>query len=205
MLEKKLGLLGYECRVILNDVAGIPIAFLHGYAFTSDVWQEIGVLQRLEEEKIPFLALDMPYGLKSKCTPKTRKPETNVRILEEALQRVFGSKKSFLVGASLGGYIALRYSLKHPVRGMLLVAPAMSLEEELVHNYPKLTNPVYVIYGTRDEIVSLEEMKKLVNALPKAKLFLYDGARHPAYLDNPNDFRKHLLEAYRISQREKDI
>ena len=39
MLEKKIDLIGFECRAILNDATGLPIAFLHGYSFTSDVWR----------------------------------------------------------------------------------------------------------------------------------------------------------------------
>lgn len=199
MIESVINLLGYRSSVVFNDKSGIPIVFLHGYSFTNHVWKDVGILQMLEEEGIPFLALDMPYGLKSMCNPKTPLSEANVSFLREAIKHVYTSRKPFLVGASLGGYIALRYSAEYPVQGMLLVAPVRTLDTELVQGYPKLTIPINIVYGTNDDIVSLEEMKNLVNILPKAGLFLYKEARHPAYLYAPEDFKKHLLEGYQRS------
>lgn len=196
MSEKTIKLFGYECRIIFNTTPGLPITFLHGYSFTSDIWNEIEVFQLLTKNEIPFLAIDMPYGKRSKSTPKTRKSEENVSVLKEALYNVFGSDKTILVGASLGGYIALKYSMKNPVQGMLLVAPVRSLQEELVQGYRKLLAPVYIIYGTKDRVVSLKEMENLRDVLPNAELFIYEDSNHPAYLDNPYDFKKHLMEIY---------
>lgn len=60
MIEESYNVGKYRCRIIYNNVSGLPIVFLHGYSFTSDVWRDIGVLNRLEDEKIPFIAIDMP-------------------------------------------------------------------------------------------------------------------------------------------------
>jgi hypothetical protein len=43
-------------------------------------------------------------------------------------------------------------------------------------------------------------MKKLVDILPNAMLIVYENASHPAYLDNPSDFKNHLMELYRNIQ-----
>ncbi|MGA2681360.1 MAG: alpha/beta hydrolase [Candidatus Bathyarchaeia archaeon] len=172
------------------------MVFLPGLSFTADIWQRIGITDLLIEKHVPFLALDMPYGLKSSCQPKTRNPETNVQVVAEAVQSVFGSAVPVLVGASLGGYIALRYAAKFPVRGLLLIAPAHALMEDLVQSYSKFSLPVRIIWGSQDNIVSGEEMRTLAGKIPNAKLLVYKDASHPAYLSQPKLFKLDLLELY---------
>ena len=127
----------------------------------------------------------MPYGLRSKCQPKTRNPETNVSVAAEAVKSLFGSTVPVLVGASIGGHIALRYAASFPVKGLLLVAPARALTEDLLQSYKKFNFPVRIIWGSQDNIISGEEMRTLSDKLPNAKLLVYDGAAHSAYKDEP--------------------
>ncbi len=174
---------------------GLPVVFLHGHSFTSEIWNEIGVLTFLEEENIPFLALDMPYGIMSKCFPKVTNPDVNVKVVKDALHYVF-SDELVIVGASQGGYMALKYAVKHPIKGLLLIAPPRTKEESLMQTYNLLKIPVSIIYGTKDNLVSLEEMEELDDRLVNSKLIMYDNASHPAYLNNPENFRKNLIELY---------
>jgi pimeloyl-ACP methyl ester carboxylesterase len=197
MMEQVLKVNNFELRTISNKGFGIPIVFLHGYSFTSKVWQDINTLKALEEKKIPFLCLDMPYGRVSECKPKTRKEEANVALVNTALLNLFDSYEVILVGASLGGYMALEYSLKHPIKGLMLIGPAYSLQEKFVKNYHKLAIPTTLIYGTRDTFISLKEMKELTSILPDAALVVYENAGHPAYLDKPEEFKKNLLALYK--------
>jgi len=164
--------------------------------FTGDVWRNIGVLELLEEKRIPFIALDMPYGMKSNCSPKTTDPDVNVTVIRDAVHNVFGLAEPVIVGASLGGYISLKYIVRYSVKGLLLVAPVRSLEEDLTRSYRSLRIPVYIIYGSKDRIVPLGEMQELASKMPNAKLVIYEDAEHPAYLDHPDKFMKDLLELY---------
>ena len=196
MNEDKREIKGFTCRVISNSKEGTPIIFLHGFSFTSKVWERVNILRLLEEKGFPFLAIDMPYGLKSECRPKTRSPERSTDLIQDALSTFFQGKKPFIVGASLGGNIALRYSSKYPVSGMLLVAPVRGLTDDLVKSYENLQAPVHIIYGSKDRIVTQVEMERLKSSMLNSKLIIYDGANHPAYLDKPDAFKVHLLEAY---------
>jgi pimeloyl-ACP methyl ester carboxylesterase len=180
---------------------GVPIVFLHGLTFTSDVWQRIGVTELLMEKHVPFLALDMPYGSKSNCHPKTRNPEANVSVVAEAVKSVFGSATPVLVGASLGGNIALRYATKLPVKGLLLIAPANAFADDLVQSYGKFRFPVRIIWGSQDNIVSGEEMRDLADKVPNAKLLVYKDASHAAYLSQPELFKRNLLEFYATAEQ----
>jgi pimeloyl-ACP methyl ester carboxylesterase len=195
-LEKAFNVAGYKCPALYYTSSGIPIVFLHGLSYTSDIWQRISVTELLMKKRVPFFALDMPYGMKSRCQPKTRDPEKNISFVNEAVRTLFGSAVPVLVGASIGGNIALRYATKFPVRGLLLIAPARALEPDLVSFYSQFKFSTTIIWGSEDNIVPSEDMRTLVDTLPKAKLVVYDGANHSAYKDEPDRFKQELLELY---------
>jgi pimeloyl-ACP methyl ester carboxylesterase len=200
-MEKTLNFAGYKCQALYYNAPGVPVVFLHGLSFTIDVWQRIGITELLIEKHVPFLALDMPYGLKSNCQPKTRNPEVNVSVVAEAVKTVFGSAVPVLVGASIGGHIALKYATRLPVKGLLLIAPANALGKDLVQSYEKFRFPVRIIWGSQDNIISGEELRTLADKLPNAKLIIYKDAAHPAYLSEPQLFKRDLLEFYAIAEQ----
>ena len=200
-MDKTLNFAGYKCQALYYNGPGVPVVFLHGLSFTIDVWERVGITELLIEKHVPFLALDMPYGLKSNCQPKTRNPEANVSVVAEAVKTVFGSAVPVLVGASIGGNIALKYAASLPVKGLLLIAPANALGEDLVHSYGKFRFPIRIIWGSQDNIISGEEMRTLADKLPNAKLLVYKDASHPAYLSQPQLFKRDLLEFYAIAEQ----
>jgi pimeloyl-ACP methyl ester carboxylesterase len=191
----------HRCRAIYNLAAGVPVVFLHGFSFTSDVWERTDVTELLKEKRVPFLALDMPYGLKSECQPRTRDVEVNVAVVRGAVQNIFGAVAPVLVGASLGGHVALKYAVRFPVKGLLLMAPVRVLEETLTKVYSQFQFPVRIIFGSEDRISSLEELRLLADRLSNASLKVYEGAGHAAYLGYPDRFRRDLLELYAIAEQ----
>jgi pimeloyl-ACP methyl ester carboxylesterase len=197
MEEKTIDVAGYKCPALIHEAQGTPIVFLHGLSYTIEVWQRIGVIDLLVEKKVPFIALDMPYGLKSQCQPKNRDPQVNVNFAAEAVKSVFGDAVPIVVGASLGGYIALNYAAKHPVKGLLLVAPAYAFENmDLVWKYANFHFPVRIVWGSNDSVISSEELRTLADKLPNAKMLVYNGAAHSAYQDRPEWFKTDLLKLY---------
>lgn len=200
MIEKTLNISGYKCHAIINQTSGVPAVFFHGYSYNSSIWQRIGALNLLEEKNIPFLALDMPYGLKSECQPKTQNIDANLIIANKAIENFFRDSNAVLIGASLGGHIALRYAAQFPVKGLLLSAPARVFEDKaLSHTYKKFSFPIRIIWGTEDNIISGEEMRTLTDMLPSGKLIRYEGGGHSAYIKYPEEFRRDLLELYAAS------
>jgi pimeloyl-ACP methyl ester carboxylesterase len=195
-LEKLLEVADRKCHSISSIVSGVPIIFLHGFSYSSEIWQQIGVTDLLIQKRIPFLAIDMPYGVRSKCLPKTQSLRQNLNVVEQAIQTVFGSLLPILVGASIGANIALHYATNFPVKGLVLIAPGRALEPELLHLYSKFTFPTTIIWGSEDNIVAGETMRTLAQKLPKAKLIVYEGAGHSAYKDQPEHFKHDLLEFY---------
>jgi pimeloyl-ACP methyl ester carboxylesterase len=194
--EETLDVMGHKCRAVFSVASAVPVVFLHGFSYTSGVWQRIGVTELLTSKCLSFLALDMPYGLKSECRPKTHDTETNVNVAHEAIRSVFGNAVPMLVGASIGGHVALIYAARFPVKGLLLVAPSRALEKSLSHAYSELRFPVRIIWGSEDNIISGEDMRTLAGLLPNVKLVVYEGAGHSAYLAQPDRFKRNLLELY---------
>jgi pimeloyl-ACP methyl ester carboxylesterase len=114
---------------------------------------------------------------------------------------MFGTAVPVLVGASLGGYIALRYAAKYPVKGLLLVSLAHALAENLVESYGTFRFPVRIIWGSQDNVISGEEMRTLADKVPNAKLLVYKDASHSAYLSQPERFKRDLLEFYACAEQ----
>lgn len=201
MSEKTLKIASHKCRAIINHASGVPVVFLHGYSYTSAVWQRISATGLLKEKQVPFLALDMPYGPKSECQPHSRNVEVNVAVVNEAVHTIFGETTPVLVGASVGSHMALQYAARFPVKGLLLVGAVRVLEETLVQAYSRFKFPVRLIIGSEDRIASLEELRVLADKLPNPKLIVYEGDGHSAYLGSPDRFKRDLLELYALAEQ----
>lgn len=181
---------GVECSLAYNREGWGPIVLLHGYSFTWKVWEEVGLLRELESSNYSYIAPDMPYGRYSNCSKKSRDPEVSISIVESLVRSSGG--EPVLLGASLGGYIALKYAARHGARGLILVAPVGLGDPELKSLKGK-TMPTLIVYGSRDSIVSLEDMKLLESTITGSRLVVYEGAGHAAYLDSPGRFLRDVL------------
>ncbi len=192
--EPRVGEAGDGCRYVILRIDGRPLVLLHGYSFTHEVWEEIGLLKRLAEEEIPYLAPDMPYGAKTSCRTKSRAREDNINFLRGLYRQKFGDRVPIVLGASLGGYMALLYGMMYPVAGLILVAPVWSTRGDILGYYSEREIPILLIYGEKDDIVSIDEMWEFKEMVPTAELRVYEDARHPAYLDKPERFNEDVVE-----------
>jgi pimeloyl-ACP methyl ester carboxylesterase len=139
----------------------------------------------------------MPYGEKSLCKPKTRDIEKNVTFTYDAIEHLFGGPiPPVIVGASIGGNIALHFASRFPVKGLVLIGPARTLEEKLIQTYNNFKFPSTIIWGSEDRIIASEDMRTLTDKLPNSKLVIYQGAKHSAHRDEPERFKRDLLELY---------
>ncbi|MCL2643293.1 MAG: alpha/beta hydrolase [Candidatus Bathyarchaeota archaeon] len=196
-MEKKLNLNGYKCPILINKVPGIPIVFLHGLSYSIKIWQHIGITDLLDTKCIPYLAIDMPYGEKNLCKPKTRDIEKNVTLTYDAIEHLFGNPiPPVLVGANIGGNMILHFATRFPVKGLILISPPHALEKNLTPTYNNFKFPSTIIWGSEDTIIASEDMRTLTDKLPNSKLVIYQDAKHHAYKDKPEQFKHDLLELY---------
>lgn len=117
---------------------------------------------------------------------------------EEVLrQPEVGAGRLFYLGESLGGAIALRLALDFPPKGLVLQSTFTSVRDVAHHHYPliprtlvpdaypslglipRLTAPLLILHGERDEIVPLAQGQALFAAAPEPKrLHVFDGLGH---------------------------
>ena len=190
MINEKKQIAQFTCRVISGEGQGPALVFLHGLMFTGEIWHQIGLLSALEAKNIPFRVMDMPYGHHSDCDPRSSDMADSMTVVKKIVQ-----KGDILVGASIGGHVALNYAVDHPVRGLVLIAPVRSLSDALVKKYAASKIPALLIYGEDDTVVALDEMNALAGHLD-APLHIYENAGHPAYQDLPERFVKDVVSFY---------
>lgn len=192
MKEGFYGVGGVECRILWSpEGSRAPVLFLHGFSFTGSTWREIGVLDYLSERGNSWAAPDMPYGRRTDCTKHTRDIEFNVEAAREVVRRYLDGREPVVVGASLGGRVAVAYGSRYPVKGLLLLAPAIRPGTEEWKAARKIEAPTLIVAGTRDRIVPLNVLRTLASEMG-AKLIVYEDAGHAMYLESPERFMEDL-------------
>jgi pimeloyl-ACP methyl ester carboxylesterase len=74
-----------------------------------------------------------------------------------------GQSDILLVGSSFGGLMASIFTMDHEarVRRLILLAPAINLMEFTPYRERKLSMPVTLYHGRQDEVISIEEVRKV--------------------------------------------
>jgi pimeloyl-ACP methyl ester carboxylesterase len=148
---------------------GTTLVFLHGSGRDGSQW--IPILERLGED-YHCLALDL-LGFGDSERPKTH---YSIQLLVESLASYLDAlrlERVYLVGHSLGGWVAASYALQYPERvsGLILFSPlgvavpgesqSQGWERQLVSPFPVLVwalrslLPVAKLLGWKDKIEAL--------------------------------------------------
>jgi pimeloyl-ACP methyl ester carboxylesterase len=91
---------------------GEVIVLLHGYLETSEIWASFA--GKLAEE-FRIIAVDLPGHGKSDIFSETHSMELIAGIIDDLI-RSLDTKKFFLAGHSLGGYVTLAYAELFPAK-----------------------------------------------------------------------------------------
>jgi len=167
------------------------IILIHGWSFTSKNWEDIGVFQHLPGLGFNVYAIDYPGLGKSPASQKygiDRGKIANGPKLVKDFMAASGLEHAFLLGASMGGGIAILSALEFPasIDGIIAVAPAWIENEENRMN--TMEKPVLFIWGSEDKVVSPELGKIYSKAVKGSKLEIIKGGSHPVYLEKPEEF-----------------
>ena len=113
-----------ETRIsILTNGTGHPVLLLHGNPGGKDDFG--AVLDILAYQGCQCLAIDRPgHSNSEELIPEKPEPWLDVDAFAEIIEQKL-SNKAFVIGYSLGGFLALKLALKHPdkVAGIGLVSP----------------------------------------------------------------------------------
>jgi abhydrolase domain-containing protein 14 len=167
---------------------GSPVLLLHGQAFNSGTWKELGTLVLLADNGARALAIDLPgFGQSSavKADPDT--------FLAEIMP-VLGLDRPIVVAPSMSGRFLFPFMIGHPDRlaGVVLVAPVGI--ERFGQSLRNLDLPALIVWGDQDRVMPVAGANRLAACLAGSRTLILRGARHPCYLDRPAEFHAALLE-----------
>jgi abhydrolase domain-containing protein 14 len=171
-----------------GDFSTTPLLFLHGKAFQAETWQELGTLQAAIDAGFSVLALDLPGFGKSPGADIA--PEKVIKAVMQAAT----VENVILIGPSMGGKIALEFSLNNPenVAALVLIG-AVGVEEnrDLLHKLPARS---LIIWGENDQISDPGNGLLLNKEIAGSELVVFQGAKHPCYLEQPELWHTTLLQ-----------
>jgi abhydrolase domain-containing protein 14 len=174
---------GHVNYLTTGPVTGTPVLLLHGASFSSETWRDLGTLGVLAGSGKRVVAVDLPgYG-------GSERTDISTGTFLEKLIPALGIERPVVLAASMSGGFAYPLVEAHPemVRGLVAVAPAGTPEHAGVVGESGV--PLLVVWGTEDTIFPVDQ----ADLLPGKKLIL-EGARHPCYLDRPEEFHAALVE-----------
>jgi len=173
-----------------------PVLLLHGAAFDSGTWKQLGTLEVLAGAGFRAVAVDLPGFGGSKGA------RADPGHFLEALLPALGLERPVIVSPSMSGRFSFPYVLAHPdgVAGFVPVAPVGAVE--YATRLSGCAVPALVVWGERDSVFPIAQARPLADAFVDARVLVLPGARHPAYLDQPALFHRELLDfANRVTRR----
>jgi pimeloyl-ACP methyl ester carboxylesterase len=189
ILPAEMDFRGERLHLLTGGPEGAPaVLLLHGAAFSSATWQELGTLDLLAGHGLRVVAVDLPgYG-------KSAASDAPADSFLVELLPALGLSRPVIVVPSMSGAFAFPFLLAHPERvaGFVAVAPVGVTEWA-----PRLAGsrvPALIVWGTADKVFPVEQAKTLADAFQHATPLYLEGARHPAYLDATDAFHDALVE-----------
>lgn len=179
---------GHSINVLQSErLTSTPFLFLHGKAFDAETWLKLGTLQAVIDKGYSLVALDLPgYG---KSPEAAIVPETVIAGVINALH----IDSVILVGPSMGGKIAIEFTLNNPdkISGLVLIGAVGVTENQERLN--KLPEKSLILWGENDQIADPANATLLHKTIPGSDLIVFQGAKHPCYLEQPELWHKSLL------------
>ncbi|XP_045601933.1 putative protein-lysine deacylase ABHD14B [Procambarus clarkii] len=162
--------------------SGEVVVLLHGAAFQSKTWLDLNTINLLAAMGHHVIAIDLPGFGESKSVD----PSDPADYLHTFMSTKKVSKP-ILVSPSMSGRFSIPFIMKYPqdVGGYVPVAPVGT--NKIVDRAPELKIPTLIIYGEKDQKLGHTSRNDLLN-IPSSQHVEIPGARHPAYLDNPDLF-----------------
>ena len=186
--SQQLNCMGHPIHTLQGgpDV-GPLVLLLHGKMFKAATWQETGTLTKLADAGYRGVALDLPgFG---KSPAGDLEP---VEVIKAVISQA-APNGAILLGPSMGGRIALEFTLANQdlVNGLILVG-AVGVQENK-KRLKDISLPCLAIWGEKDSISPLANGHLLQQGIKDAELTVIQGASHPCYLDQPEEWHRILL------------
>lgn len=165
---------------------GLPVLLLHGGRFHSGTWQELGTLAALADAGFHAIAVDLPGSGASSRSDLD--PATFLAELVPAL----GLDRPVIVFPSMSGSYAGPFLTQHSEmsRGAIPIAPVHA--KDLIAG-ERVAVPALVVWGELDTTFPVDLAAPLAERFSPGSTLILEGARHPAYLDQPAEFHAAIV------------
>lgn len=176
----------------LHQPCRAEVVLLHGKAFNSHTWEQLGTLQLLSRRGYRAVALDLP-GFGNSAPSKEASTEAGrAELLRRVLQDL-EVKNVVLVSPSLSGRYALPFLIHghHQLHGFVPIAPT-STQNYTQKQFWAVKTPTLIVYGELDHVLAQESLRQLRH-LPNHSVVKLHNAGHACYLHKPQDFHLVLL------------
>ena len=162
------------------------IVLLHGMKFQAETWQKLGTMEFLASHGLRVVAVDMPgFGKSPECGKKP------IEILHAFLNAMALSQVT-LVGPSMGGKTSIEYAVDHGENLEALVLVGAVGVEENRSRLNRIQVPTLIVWGAEDAVSPVAMSEILVEELGETQRVIIDGAPHPCYLDQPEQWHDAL-------------
>lgn len=168
------------------------VLLLHGQAFTSKTWEDLGTLHILAEHGYRAVAIDLPgYGESLHAQPMSSEKGRTEYLLH--VMESLGTRQLVLISPSMSGLFSLPLLMQRPdrLKGFVPIAP-VGTKSFKTQQYQQIQVPTLVVYGTLDTNLGSQSLESL-RMLPNHTLSPLEGAGHACYLDHPEEFHSALL------------
>jgi len=168
--------------------SGHVVLFLHGGRFEANTWKDLGTLETVAKRGYRVIAVDLPgHGGSGESSAEP------MDFMDALLQQL-EVEPPVLVLPSASGRYGLGFAALHSDRlaGLVPIAPVGV--QRFAEILPNARIPALVLWGSDDQVFPVEGAVELAGLLPDATVHVFEGARHPAYLDKPDEFHEVLLD-----------
>ncbi|WP_188681700.1 alpha/beta fold hydrolase [Thermogymnomonas acidicola] len=175
------------------------VVLLHGYSFNSAIWDGSGVFSALNSVGLGAVAPDYPGFGESEEIQEFKVERGDLKAsgaFIEEFSDALGLERYHLLGASMGGGMALLTALMHPHEVLSVVAAAPAWVKDREREMERIQCPVLLIWGSADSVVPLQDGVAYSRRIKGCKLEVIQGAGHPSYLDAPERFAEVLKGFY---------
>uniref|UniRef100_H3DB37 Protein ABHD14A n=2 Tax=Tetraodon nigroviridis TaxID=99883 RepID=H3DB37_TETNG len=157
----------------------LQVVLLHGQAFTSKTWEELGTMA--------LLAANGPDS-------ESLKTDQNRVDLLSRFMESLGVRSAVLVSPSMSGHYSIPFLMKNnaQLRGFVPIAP-VGTRNYTPQQYQNIQTPTLIVFGALDTNLGAQSHKNLIQ-LPHHFVLKMEGARHACYMEKTREFHKGLIE-----------
>ena len=193
LLENAMNTFYREARPKTFSKENLSVLFLHDSGFSSATWINIGTFQILAEAGYRIVAVDLPgQGNSSDVNIPYSRDDRYAYM--DSLLAALNLHLPVVVAPSKAGQYAIPMLMSYPVvlGGLVVIAPSET-SHYFITDYEKLTVPLLVMFGEKDDPILIESSLDNLFHAPYRKVYMIRNATRACYVDHPPTFHKLLL------------